>query len=257
MRNLTWGSTLVLPLALMSLACGGTAFTTDTDAGTGSSGGGSSGASGSGSSGTTSSGGSSGSGSSSSGGGSSSGSGSGSSGSSGGIDGGDEPPCPAHVPTAKTSCSPQGLVCEYGVNPVEGCDPLSTCQGTWQTTAPTDSMCSATLGAGCPLTFEAVPQGATCSDDGLVCNYPRGRCACVVSSFGPPVKLQDASVAGQWACQDPGTADCPVPRAPLGSACTKEGLECDYGVCSVPGGTAQECEGGIWKPSAVACAVAQ
>jgi hypothetical protein len=155
---------------------------------------------------------------------------------------------------AKSACSPQNLECEYGSNPVQGCDSVSTCQQTWQDQSPTDSKCGATLGVGCPLTFDAVSQGSTCPTNGLVCNYPRGRCACV-ESFGGPVMLVDASVPGRWACQVPSDAACPMPRAPLGSVCAKNGLSCDYGTCSVPGGTAQQCEGGIWKPAAVACPV--
>ena len=215
MSRSSWRLSLVMPLAAMSLACGGTAFSTDigTDGGNGgsssgasSSGSGSSGGGGS-SSGASSSGSGGSSGASSSGSGSSSGassSGSGSSGSTGGSDGGSGSPCPVGEPTSKVSCSPQGLECEYGSNPVQGCDAVSTCQGTWQTTAPGDSNCSTSLGAGCPLTFDGVSQGSTCPDRGLVCNYPRGRCACT-ESLGGPVILVDASTPGHWACQDPGT----------------------------------------------------
>jgi hypothetical protein len=41
----------------------------------------------------------------------------------------------------------------------------------------------------------------------------------------------------------------------LGSACSaaRDGLECDYGSCSIPGGTAETCSGGIWIEAAVAC----
>jgi len=45
-----------------------------------------------------------------------------------------------------------------------------------------------------------------------------------------------------------------MPRAPLGSACTQNDLFCNYGACGVPGGTAQQCEGGLWEEAAVACA---
>jgi hypothetical protein len=273
MKQSRWGIAWVVPLAMMSLDCGGTAFSGVTgDGGIGSSGGsgggidsgsggGSGGSGSSGSSGSTggsggSSGGGSGGGSGSSGG-STSGGGSGSS--SGGCgagctDGGPAPACPAQVLSSKVACSPQGLECEYGSNPVQDCDYVQTCNGTWQVANPTDSKCGSTLGAGCPLTFDAVSQGSTCADNGLVCNYPRGRCACV-DSFGGPIILVDGSVPARWACQDPSTAGCPMPRAPLGSACTEEGLSCDYGTCSVPGGTAEECQNGLWQQALVVCPV--
>jgi hypothetical protein len=253
MSRSSWKLSLVMPLAVMSLACGGTAFSTDTgadggDGGSSSSGASSSGSGSSGGSGSSSGGSGGGSGSS---GASSSGSGS-SSGSSGGSDGGSGSPCPVSEPMSKASCSPQGLECEYGSNPVQGCDAVSTCEGTWQTTAPGDSNCSTTLGGGCPLTFDGVSQGSTCADRGLICNYPRGRCACT-ESLGGPVMLVDASTPGHWYCQDPGTTGCPMPRPPLGSACTDDGVSCDYGTCNVPGGSAEQCEDGIWKPEAVPC----
>jgi hypothetical protein len=137
---------------------------------------------------------------------------------------------------------------------VQGCDTLATCQGSWQTQGPTDDKCGATLDQGCPATFDTVPVGSACKDTGLVCNYLRGRCACV-ESLGGPVQLLDGSVQGHWACQNPGNAACPVPRAPLGSPCSPAGPVCDYGSCSIPGGSAEQCEGGIWKPVAVACPV--
>jgi len=131
---------------------------------------------------------------------------------------------------------------------------VATCQGSWQVKGPTDSNCSVSLGSACPSTFDGVTEGSACPNDGLICNYPRGRCACVVSRGGPVLQI-DASTQGRWACQHPGTAGCPMPRAPLGSACTANGLFCDYGTCNVPGGTAEQCEGGIWKGAAVACPV--
>ena len=251
MKRSFWGSALIVPLATMSFACGGATFTTDTDtdAGGGSSGGGSGSTSG-GSSGASSGGG--GSGGSGSSGGSTSGGGS-----SGGcgdcVDSGPPVLCPPEAPT-RTACSPHGLECEYGSSPVQGCDTVSTCNGTWQTQGPTDTSCGATLDKGCPTTFEAASAGGSCSESGLVCDYPRGRCACG-GGFGGPVLLVDGSIQGRWTCQDPSTAGCPVPRPPLGSACSQEGLFCDYGSCNVPGGSGEQCTSGIWTPAAVACPV--
>jgi hypothetical protein len=274
MKPSLWGGALIVPLVWVPLACGGATFTTGNDSGSSSSGGGSSSSGGSSTSSSGGSGGGSGGGSSgSSGGGSSTSSGGGSSSSSGGhgsssggtgsssgvctsgcADSGPAPLCPPDPPASKTSCSPTGLDCEYGSNPVQGCDTVSTCNGTWTTTAPTDTKCSPTLGAGCPLTFEGVPQGSSCPSDGLICNYPRGRCACEVYTGGP-ILLVDSSVQGHWVCQDPATPGCPIPRAPLGSACTQNGVSCDYGTCSVPGGTAEICQNNRWEEAVFACAV--
>jgi hypothetical protein len=69
--------------------------------------------------------------------------------------------------------------------------------------------------------------------------------------------LVDGSVQSHWACQDPATPACPLSRPSLGSACTQNGLFCNYGGCSVPGGTAVQCEGNLWQEALVACAAAQ
>jgi hypothetical protein len=157
------------------------------------------------------------------------------------------------VPT-QTVCTSAGLQCEYGGNPVQGCDIVATCSGTWKDQAATDSKCSLTLGQGCPLTFDDVAQGTTCSSNGLECNYPKGRCACTVNSGGP-VQFIDGGTPGHWVCQDPETAGCPLPRAPLGSVCSQNGLSCNYGACTVPGGTGEMCQDGLWQSAAFACPV--
>ncbi len=152
-----------------------------------------------------------------------------------------------------------GLECEYGSSPVQSCDIVATCmQSQWQVVspavsnmgAPSDS-CSTTPAPGCPSTFSAVPQGATCSNNTLVCDYPQARCAC--TEGGGPIRVGlDGGVVTFWACQDPTTSGCPIPRPRLGSACTGD-VTCDYGSCTVPGGTAEACEGGVWQETAVGC----
>jgi hypothetical protein len=276
MRESSWGSALVGSLAAMSFACGGATFTSgNDDAGSSGGGSGSSGASSGGGSGSSggrggsssgsgsSSGASSSSGSSSGGTTSSSGSSSGgttsSSGSSSGgcsgacVDAGPVSPCPTHVP-AQTACTSPGLQCEYGGNPVQGCDIVATCSGTWVDQAATDPKCSLTLGQGCPATFDNVAQGSSCSSNGLECNYPKGRCACTVNSGGP-IQLIDAATPGHWVCQDPATQGCPLPRAPLGSACSQNGLSCNYGACTVPGGSGEICQNNLWQSDQFACPV--
>jgi hypothetical protein len=260
----------VLAIALSGLvaACGGAAFTGAGGDGGGSEGGGGSssgvGGSSGGSSGGSASGGSSGSGSGSgSSGGSGSGSGSSSGGSSGGgssggrcdagcVDGGGPSPCPAHLPPVGTSCSQAGLECEYGTNPVQSCDFVATCtQSIWQIQSPsTSANCSISPAPTCPSSFSSVPQGSHCGSlYGLICNYPQGRCECTVSGGLVPL---DASAVATWQCQDP-SVGCPIPRAPLGSACTQPNLNCDYGACFIQGGSAETCTNGVWKQSFVAC----
>jgi len=101
------------------------------------------------------------------------------------------------------------------------------------------------------MSFASVPQGYHCVDNGLVCDYPQGRCACNASRGGPV--LIDASASATWACQVPTTQGCPTPRPPLGSPCTQTGLFCDYGGCNIPGGTAEQCTGGRWQQAFAAC----
>jgi hypothetical protein len=273
---------MVVSLSGLIAACGGEAFTSVDGDGGGSNTGSTSGASSSGtagsggsssgtaSSGTSSSGsgGSSGSGSASGSGGStgsgstgssgaSSGGGSSGGGSSGGgcvagCDGGGPSPCPAKLPTAGGSCSQAGLECEYGANPVQSCNFLATCtQSLWQIQSPSSSAnCSTSPGPSCPSSFSSVPQGSHCGSlYGLICNYPQGRCECTVSGGLVPL---DASAVATWQCQDP-SGGCPIPRAPLGSACTQPNLNCDYGACYIQGGSAETCTNGVWRQSFVAC----
>lgn len=282
-----WTRALVVSLSGLVAACGGEAFTAGDGNGGDSSTGSTSGASSSGtaSSGTSSSGtatsgtsssGTASSGTSSSGSGGSSGSGSasgsggssgsGSSGSSGassggsssggqcgaGCDGGGPSPCPAKLPAAGSSCSQAGLECEYGANPVQSCNFVATCtQSLWQIQSPSSSTnCSTSPGPSCPSSFSSVPQGSHCGSlYGLICNYPQGRCECTVSGGLVPL---DASAVATWQCQNPG-GGCPIPRAPLGSACTQPNLNCDYGACYIQGGSAETCTNGVWKQSFVAC----
>jgi hypothetical protein len=58
-----------------------------------------------------------------------------------------------------------------------------------------------------------------------------------------------------WNCQGPtqGSA-CPTPRPRLGSPCSPAGLDCDYGACTVPGGSNESCAGGVWTQSLGVCA---
>lgn len=171
----------------------------------------------------------------------------------GGGGGGGSSPCPASPPGDGSACGPQGLTCEYGSSPVQSCDTLALCNGgRWQVTAPGPGGldCGGGPQGTCPSSFASVPRESHCSPYGLDCDYPQGRCACAVPA-GPGFPL-DASAAAEWVCQDP-AAGCPQPRPLIGSPCSQEALECDYGACTIPGGNAETCQGGIWTEGGVAC----
>jgi hypothetical protein len=163
-------------------------------------------------------------------------------------------PCPSSAPGDGSACGPQGLTCEWGSSPVQDCDTVAVCNGgRWQVTlqGPGGLDCGGGPPGTCPASFASVPRQQHCSPYGLTCDYAEGRCACGVPSGPFPI---DASAAAEWLCQDP-PAGCPRPRPLLGSGCTgaQEGLQCDYGACSIPGGNAETCAGGIWIEGGVAC----
>jgi hypothetical protein len=97
----------------------------------------------------------------------------------------------------------------------------------------------------CPASYAAVPQGMTCSPDGLDCAYPEGQCNC--GNPGPVVGPNPV-----WTCAQPAQG-CPNPRPRIGSACSQPGLSCDYGACS--GGVEVQCKDGSWQRANVACPV--
>jgi hypothetical protein len=78
---------------------------------------------------------------------------------------------------------------------------------------------------------------------GGICDYPQGRCSC--NSNLPSINVV-------WNCQSP-QQRCPLPRPRLGSFCTVDGMQCDYGTCAVPGGTMETCSGGVWTQAMIAC----
>jgi hypothetical protein len=166
-------------------------------------------------------------------------------------------PCPAAQPTAQTGCAPEGRQCEYSMSsvfsPVPTCDTVATCtNGKWQVAPPDSSgnACRSNLDSKCPATYPGDRSGL-CAEPDLVCDYLRGRCECVPMGTVGVLSI-DAAASGTWRCQAPG-ANCPATRPPLGSTCTTEGTDCDYGSCVVQGGTMEVCQGGVWQSEAVAC----
>jgi hypothetical protein len=75
--------------------------------------------------------------------------------------------------------------------------------------------------------------------ESISCTYPQGRCTCT-RNIGP-IALEPL-----WVCSDP-EAGCPTARPRLGTACSQPSKVCDYGSCSVDGGSAVRCDGGVWK----------
>jgi hypothetical protein len=188
--------------------------------------------------------------------GSSSGSSSGGS-SSGGSSGGS--PCPAALPPAGAPCSgpSTGVTCEWGTNPVSECDTVMTCNFYhWEIHIgpnPGGVDCHPAPAASCPPSFASVPRMSHCSPYGSYCDYPEGRCACSIPAVGGvPV---DASAEAIWICPDPGNT-CPARRPVLGTPCSPDGSPCDYGACTIPGGEAEQCSGGMWVDALVACPLA-
>jgi hypothetical protein len=122
--------------------------------------------------------------------------------------------------------------------------------GSWNFPPPPPGLvaCDPSAPITCPGTFASVPRGMTCSPNNSYCDYPQGRCTCTDNQGLP-------QPTPTWVCQDP-AAGCPVPRAHLGTPCTQEGLDCDYGTCGVLGGSAQTCSNGIWVATPFACAMA-
>ncbi|MEO6576595.1 MAG: hypothetical protein ABIP89_22295 [Polyangiaceae bacterium] len=166
--------------------------------------------------------------------------------------------CPPSAPTngaaCEFSCPKTGapcvpFQCEYGTSPILQCNELFTCDGTWSADARGNDpqFCSPTP-SGCPATRATVPVGAPCSPSTLECSFPEGRCACTVSSAGP-VRVD---AGAEWICDTP-QGDCPRPRPHVGSACAGFGRICDYGACSLPGGSAVECSEGRWQEHQVPC----
>jgi hypothetical protein len=162
-------------------------------------------------------------------------------------------PCPSAAPADASACGTDGLECEYGSNPVPECNTVATCDSAhWAVQPPTTGdACPTMRSPSCPASFSAASPAVHCEPLGLVCDFAEGRCDCSVG--GGPVPL-DASAAARWHCQTPGDG-CPEPRPGLGTPCTTEGTSCDYGSCTVQGGSGQQCHNGTWQTEAFACAL--
>ena len=169
------------------------------------------------------------------------------------------PVCPTAAPAAGTACSQENLQCEYGSAWWSvACDTVMQCQasapggagGQWSVYKPSYEPCTPQPGANppsCPADFGSVPQGSSCSTNGVACYYAQGLCQCQVP-LGGPIEIDGGT--GYWGCVP--EQGCPFPRARLGTACTSEGAFCTYEECSY----GQTCSKGIWQATLEACAQA-
>lgn len=168
--------------------------------------------------------------------------GSGSDGGSG-TDGGSSSGCPASQPSVGLSCSPQGIECEYGGDPNPACNTFYRCDpGGWSDLKP-GGICPPP-GPQCPASYQSVPANQDCTTEGLTCSYAEGECICT-RSFGGPQRVTPG-----WYCFTT-PAGCPSPRPAVGSSCSQEGQDCNYGACS--GGIDLACKSGRWQPQEVPC----
>jgi hypothetical protein len=153
--------------------------------------------------------------------------------------------CPSTVPANGSPCDVMigNVACEYGADSRGQCATLAECYaGSWHITPPATT-CNMNSSL-CPASFSALAEGSPCPVQDTTCFYPEGGCGCA------PCEV-DGGMSGQWKCRTWSSAGmgCPAPRVPLGSACTTEGLECDYNGCctGVSLGRSEVCKGGQWQ----------
>jgi hypothetical protein len=165
--------------------------------------------------------------------------------------------CPAAAPSVNSLCSNFGLTCEYGLSNVPVCDTVMTCEpapassqiptfnGLWRPLALDGGFpCPSALSSACPDSSQAI-EGTACSSPSLVCDYADKRCECAI---GPA-----PASATAWRCTNPGVAGAGCGRRPrLGAPCPQNGVQCNYGACSVAGGVLEYCDG-VWKAATVDC----
>jgi hypothetical protein len=156
--------------------------------------------------------------------------------------------CPLTAPAAGGACAGDSLECEYGNDPSVACDSVLTCtSGAWVVTRPAPSTpCSDMNRAACPAAYSDLTEGSSCPVE-VDCYYPQARCSCEVACFTACVIQVDGGPnAKTWNCDvpsPPGT--CPIPRPRIGSACSQESQQCDYGSCD--GNVGLQCTDGLWQ----------
>lgn len=143
--------------------------------------------------------------------------------------------CPKSEPTAGLACTQAGKQCGYGTGPE--CGNVWECSGNKWALAFQGTNCASVPPAGCNATQ---PSGFCTSPTGP-CRYDEVVCTCVnvCSGVQPPPNQTHA-----WSCANPRTVACPSTTPTNASACTSEGLVCNYGNC---GGSTATCTSGKWN----------
>lgn len=148
-------------------------------------------------------------------------------------------PCPATLPASAGTCSPEGLVCQYGNDPRRSCRPSAACTGgKWLITTP---KCVNPPPATCPAKL-ADAAGKKCTPKDSYCTFPGDLVCHCTNCVSNPVP----HCAGDfiWHCDVPNTVTgCPPGKPNLGTSCTEESKECKYH-CGTDG--KRICKGKVW-----------
>lgn len=158
------------------------------------------------------------------------------------------PFCPSAQPQDGSSCTHDGVKCEYGSDPRYSCNWVASCdQGRWSVSTSNDMYCPtpSTNLPSCPATWSEAQSAGTCSALGTPCHYAEGWCSCI-DMGGPP--MPDAGMQAYWMCAGAPSVGCPAERPHLGTTCTQPDLQCDYAPCDQPQGLSVRCDGtyGTW-----------
>jgi hypothetical protein len=103
------------------------------------------------------------------------------------------------------------------------------------------------VGLGCPSSFTARAVGTPCFSIQTACDYPEGRCGCLVC------EMSTSNFGFAWSCRpwDSGGNGCPARAPAAGEPCDAAGLVCRYDAyCSVSVGDDLECKDGTWQAAA-------
>lgn len=148
--------------------------------------------------------------------------------------------CSASEPTVGTKCA-KPMTCQYGDAVRPECRPTYGCAEQTGWLWEKRPACEQPPAGYCPATR---PEATSCAvgTPGVPCEYGDVLCICpcgfpnVDGECGPEV----------WRCDEPPTtAGCPAIAPNYGSACSIQGLECNYGqVCDW--GVSRLCFRGVW-----------
>ncbi len=157
---------------------------------------------------------------------------------------GPSPDCPTSPPTQSSSCSKNGIQCEYGNDVRFTCNQIVACtNGSWDYAFNGDPSCPTPQNpSACPATFEQVQQGASCTPMGTSCNYSNSTATrfCECNFMGGPIQI-DGGPGATWECGFGTATGCPSVRPRIGTKCSQTDLNCSYDVCGAPSGLSFQC----------------